>query len=113
MWNFIQFSRGQEKKLSTRSTVTDNGKKIQDATVLHKFYKMYKVLCFSTTTKKPFKCRYVHDMKILLYSHSNGFKDRPSEKAACKKILGLERISPPDTDLQYKMNLVLQLAKRS
>lgn len=91
--------------------MNDNGKKIQDAMVLHKLYKMYKVLGFSTTTKKPYKCRYGHDMKIVLYSHSNGFRDRPSEKAACKKILGLERISPPDTDLQYKMNLVLQLAK--
>lgn len=29
----------------------DHDEKVQDAMVLQEFYKMYKVLCFSTTTK--------------------------------------------------------------
>lgn len=43
---------------------------------LQEFYKMYKVLCFSNNNQNPYKCRYIHDMKILLHSLKTGRGER-------------------------------------
>lgn len=57
-------------------------RKVWDAMVLQEFYKMYKV-CFSNNNRNPYKCRYIHDMKILLHSLKTG-EGNSREKAACK-----------------------------
>ena len=48
-------------------------------------------------------------MKILLHSLKTG-QGRSREKAACKKNLELEKILLSDTDLQYKISLLVQVA---
>lgn len=90
----------------------DHEEKVPDTMDLQKFYKMYKVLCFSTTTKTLTSAGNMWHENIASLTQM-GRRDLEKKQHAKKnhKTLELEQILLSDTDLQYKRSLLVQAAK--
>lgn len=77
--------------------------------VLPKFYKMYKVLCFSNNNQTLTSAGIYMTWKYC-FTHSKQGRGDLEKKQHAKKILELEKILRSDTDLQYKISLLVQVA---